>query len=65
MPGSNQINGTNMGTAGGGLLVFLANINSGDLLKTTVLSAVGVIVSFVLTLLLKMAKRKMKGPPRQ
>jgi len=48
------------GTAGGTLLSILANIHSGDILKTVVLAAVGAVVSFSMTLLLKIAIRHFK-----
>ena len=41
------------GTAGGTLLTIFANIQSGDILKTAVLAAVGAVVSFGSTMLLK------------
>lgn len=44
---------TRAGTAGGTLLIIIANISSQDLLKTVVLAAVGAVVSFGVTLLLK------------
>ena len=45
------------GTAGGTLLTILVNIHSGDILKTVVLAAIGSVVSFSITLLLKVAIR--------
>jgi len=44
---------TKVGTAGGTLLTIIANINSADLLKTASLAAIGAVVSFGVTLLLK------------
>jgi mannitol-specific phosphotransferase system IIBC component len=48
---------TKAGTAGGTLLSIFANIHSGDILKTVVLAAVGAVVSFSITLLLKIMIR--------
>jgi hypothetical protein len=50
MPESNI--GIKAGTAGGTLLVILCNLGH-DILRTAVLSAVGVIVSFTLSWLVK------------
>ena len=51
---------TKAGTIGGTLLTVLVNINSTDLLKTVVLAALGAIVSFGVTLLLKLLIRLLK-----
>ncbi len=58
----NQVfdNSTKAGTAGGTLLTILANINCGDLIKTGVLAAVGAVVSFSVTLLLKFLIKRSK-----
>lgn len=53
-------NTTRRGTAGGTLLTILGNINSEDILKTIVLAAVGAVVSFVVTLLLKTVAKRIK-----
>ena len=53
-------NNTKAGTAGGTLLTIFANINSGDLIKTGVLAAVGAAVSFGVTLLLKILIKRLK-----
>ena len=37
------------GTVGGVLLIFLANITSGDLVKTVVLAATGATVSYLVS----------------
>ena len=50
----NEHSYTKTGTAGGTLTIILANINSGDVLKTAVLAAIGAVVSFGVSLLLKM-----------
>jgi mannitol-specific phosphotransferase system IIBC component len=46
-------NSTKAGTVGGTLLTILVNINSADLLKTVILASLGAVVSFSVTLLLK------------
>jgi len=51
---------TKAGTAGGTLLTILANINSADLLKTVILAAIGALVSFGVTLLLKLLIKRFK-----
>ena len=51
--------GTKFGTIGGTLTVILANISGADLLKTIVLSAIGAMVSFGISLLLKMILQKL------
>lgn len=53
-------NTTKAGTAGGTLLTIFANINSEDILKTVVLAAVGAVVSFAVTLLLKLLAKRIK-----
>jgi mannitol-specific phosphotransferase system IIBC component len=53
-------NNTKAGTAGGTLLTIFANINSGDLVKTGVLAAVGAAVSLTVTLLLKLLIKRLK-----
>jgi hypothetical protein len=58
----NQVfdNTTKAGTAGGTLLSIFANINSGDIIKTGVLAAIGAVVSFSVTLLLKHLVKRLK-----
>lgn len=52
---------TKMGTAGGTLLVVLMNITAGELVKTSVLAAVGAIVSYGVSNVVKhVFKRVMK-----
>jgi hypothetical protein len=53
-------NTTKAGTAGGTLLSIFANINSGDVLKTAILAAIGAVVSFSVTLLLKLLIKRLK-----
>ena len=55
--------GTKMGTAGGTLMIILANITTGDILKTVVLAAVGAVVSFGVSLLLR-RMMKWRRPPK-
>lgn len=51
---------TKAGTIGGTLLTILANINSADLLKTGILAALGAMISFSVTLLLKFLIKRFK-----
>ena len=51
---------TRMGTWSGTLLVVLVNISAGELLKTTVLAAVGAVVSFMVSWLLKWSTHRYK-----
>lgn len=53
-------NSTKAGTVGGTLLTILVNINSADLLKTLVLAALGAVVSFSVTLLLKVLIKRFR-----
>lgn len=53
-------NTTKAGTAGGTLLTIIANINSEDLIKTAILAAIGAIVSYTVTLLLKLLIKRLK-----
>lgn len=53
-------NTTKAGTAAGTLLSIFVNINSEDLIKTAVLAAAGAVVSFAVTLLLKLLAKRMK-----
>jgi hypothetical protein len=41
-------------TIGGTLIVLLANINSSDILRTVILTAIGAVVSFGMSLMLKL-----------
>ncbi|PKB15121.1 hypothetical protein CLU82_0181 [Flavobacterium sp. 5] len=47
-------------TAGGTFLSILPNIDSVDILKTIILASIGAIVSFTISLLLKILIRKHK-----
>ncbi len=51
---------TKAGTVGGTLLTVVANIHREDLLKTAILAAIGAVVSFVVTVLLKWVIRIFK-----
>jgi len=53
-------NSTKAGTVGGTLLTIFVNIKSEDLLKTGILAAVGAVVSFSVTLLLKLLIKRLK-----
>lgn len=58
----NQVfdNNTKAGTASGTLLTILFNITSEDLLKTAILAAVGAVVSFAITMFLKLLFKRSK-----
>ena len=51
---------TKAGTIGGTLLTIFANIKSEDLVKTAILAGIGAIVSFSVTMLLKLFIRWVK-----
>jgi hypothetical protein len=53
-------NPTLMGTAGGTFLSVVPNLNSEDVLKTVLLAAVGAIVSFGISMVLKFVIKKCK-----
>ena len=48
------------GTAGGTIIVILMNITTGDIIKTAILAAVGAIVSFGVSYVLKWVIEKRK-----
>lgn len=48
------------GTAGGILTIVLVNINSGEILKTVALAAIGAVVSFTVSIFLKWMIRRLK-----
>lgn len=54
----NHTNLTLRGTAGGIFLSVLPNLNSEDVFKTVILAAIGAIVSFLLSLVLKLFIKK-------
>ncbi len=49
---------TTWGTAGGVLTIFLVNINSGDMIRTAILAAIGAVVSYSISHLMKYCLRK-------
>jgi Na+-translocating ferredoxin:NAD+ oxidoreductase RnfA subunit len=49
---------TSLGTAGGILTIFLVNISSGDVMRTAILAAIGAIVSYSISHLLKYCIRR-------
>jgi hypothetical protein len=53
-------NPTLMGTAGGTFLSIVPNIQSDDIARTAILAAVGAIVSFTISLILKSIYKKHK-----
>ena len=55
-----ESNPTLMGTAGGTFLSVIPNLNSEDVLKTVLLAAVGAIVSFGISMVLKFIIKKYK-----
>ncbi len=52
--------GTKAGTIGGTFLTVAANIHNEDILKTIVLAAIGAIVSFSVSLLMKLLIIKLR-----
>ena len=55
-----ESNPTLMGTAGGTFLSVIPNLNSEDVLKTVLLAAVGAVVSFGISMVLKFVLKKYK-----
>ena len=53
-------NPTLIGTAGGTFLSVLPNLNSDDVLKTVLLAAIGAIVSFGISMVLKFVIKRYK-----
>ena len=53
-------NSTVIGTAGGTFLSVVPNLHSEDVLKTIILAALGAVVSFLISLLLKLFIKKQK-----
>tara|TARA_R110000868_G_scaffold14457_5_gene67386 strand:- start:37808 stop:37984 length:177 start_codon:yes stop_codon:yes gene_type:complete len=51
---------TKINTAGGIFLSIVPNLHSEDILKTAVLAAIGALVSFVVSILLKFLIKKRK-----
>ncbi len=57
---SQHTNPTLVGTAGGTFLSIISNIPSADIAKTAILAAIGAIVSFTISLVLKCLIKKHK-----
>jgi len=55
-----QEHATKIGTAGGFLTVLLANIHTSDLVKTVVMSAIGAVVSFIISMALNYLIKKLR-----
>ena len=53
-------NSTLVGTASGTFLSIIPNLNSEDILRTIILATLGAIVSFLISLLLKILIKKYK-----
>lgn len=45
--------GTKLGTLAGTITILLANITSGDIIKTMILACFGTVVSFLISILLR------------
>ena len=61
MSGHNNIeSGTILGTVSGTALTVAVNINSPDILKTVILAALGAVVSFSVSVLLKWLVKRFK-----
>jgi hypothetical protein len=54
-------NPTYVGTAGGTFLSILPNLHSEDILKTVLLATIGAIVSFGISMVLKLFMKKHKS----
>jgi mannitol-specific phosphotransferase system IIBC component len=57
-------NSTRAGTAGGTFLAFIANLSKDDILKTTVLTMIGAVVSFVVSIVLQFIVGRFKKERR-
>ena len=57
---NNIESGTIMGTVSGTVLTVLVNVGSSDILKTFILAALGAVVSFSVSVLLKWLVKKFK-----
>ncbi|MBK7290113.1 MAG: hypothetical protein IPI78_07700 [Chitinophagaceae bacterium] len=58
MSDHSTFNGTKAGTAGGTLTILLANLSVTDLLQTAILAAIGALVSFITSILMKYLFKK-------
>ena len=56
--------GTKVGTAAGAITIFIANIGSADIIKTTLLAGIGAVISFFVSLLLRKIVRWFKHRSR-
>ena len=57
---NNIESGTILGTVSGTVLTIAVNVGSSDIIKTVILAAMGAIVSFSVSVLLKWILKKMK-----
>ena len=57
---NNIESGTILGTVSGTVLTIAVNVGSSDIIKTVILAAMGAIVSFSVSVLLKWIVKKMK-----
>jgi urea transporter len=57
-----ELTHTRVTTIGGTLVILLANINSSDIIRTVVLTMIGAIVSFLMSLLIKKVMKWWKSP---
>jgi mannitol-specific phosphotransferase system IIBC component len=55
---------TRVGTAGGTITMFIASITTADLLRTIILTIVGALVSFLVSIILKWAFGKLRSRQR-
>jgi len=53
-------NSTRAGTAGGTFLAFIANLGTDDILKTMVLTMIGAVVSFMVSIVLQLILSRIK-----
>ncbi len=60
-PNQHIESGTVLGTVGGTAFTVVANIDSQDITKTVVLAALGAVVSFIVSVVLKEAVKKLWG----
>ena len=57
-------NSTRAGTAGGTFLAFIANLGKDDILKTIVLTMIGAVLSFVVSIVLQFILSRIKKDGR-
>ena len=58
---NNIESGTILGTVSGTVLTIAVNVGSSDIIKTVILAALGAIVSFSVSVLLKWIVKKLKN----